>query len=452
MRWQRRLVAWARTRRQGEQSREAGAIGRLAVRRSRHKSRQARPIRIAMVGQKGVPATFGGVERHVEELGARLAEAGAIVTVYCRRSYARDVPKSYRGMRLVVTPTVASKHLDALVHSLTSTVHALLSGVDVVHYHALGPGLAAPLSRLARAKVVLTVHGLDQERAKWSRLGQRVLAAAYWMSGHIPHAVITVSKALAQRYVDDFGRSVIYIPNGVAKATPGEHLGRLTTEFGLEPGRYALFVGRIVPEKRPDLLIHAAAHLPTGLKVVLVGDSSFSDDYVDAMATAAHADERVVLPGYLFGRELAAAFENAAVFVQPSDLEGLPLTLLEALSYGVPIVASDIAPHQEIMSQCRCAGHRLFAAGDTDALGHELVTAFELDPDDRAAVKADSERLLAPYDWDRSAEALLDVYRGLVAGSPATEGDRHNAVNDRPVESVDLIAEDTDATSARRDV
>lgn len=388
--------------------------------KARREQRRTRPLRVAMIGQKGVPATFGGIERHVEELGARLAERGAVVTVYCRRSYAQDVPPAHRGMRLIVTPTVASKHLDALVHSLTSTVHALVSGTDVVHYHALGPGLAAPLSRLARAKVVLTVHGLDQERAKWSGLAQRVLGAAYWMSGHVPQAIVTVSKALAQRYADDFGRTAVYIPNGVAGATFDQPMGRLGTEFGLEPGRYVLFVGRIVPEKRPDLLLRAARHLPDGVKVVIVGDSSFSDDYVDAMKEAAGADERVVLPGYLFGSELAAAFENAAVFVQPSDVEGLPLTLLEALSYGVPIVASDIAPHKEVVSLCQCPGHRIFPAGDPDALGRELVTALGLGTADRAVVKEDCDRLLAPYDWDRSAEALLGLYSDLADRSAVT--------------------------------
>lgn len=382
--------------------------------------REIRPLRVAMIGQKGIPATFGGIERHVEELGARLAERGVDVTVYCRRSYSEKVPPAHRGMRLVVTPTVASKHLDALVHSVTSTVHALLSGTDVVHYHALGPGLAAPLSRLARAKVVLTVHGLDQERAKWSELAQRVLGAAYWMSGHVPHAVVTVSKALAQRYFDDFGRSAVYIPNGVAEATLDQPMGRLGTEFGLEPGRYVLFVGRIVPEKRPDLLIESVSHLPDGVKVVVVGDSSFSDNYVDAMKAAAGADERVVLPGYLFGNELAAAFENAAVFVQPSDLEGLPLTLLEALSYRIPIVASDIPPHKEIVSPCKCLGHRMFAAGDANALGRELVTVLGLEPADVAAVKADCDRLLAPYNWDRATDELLGLYEGLADRSGRT--------------------------------
>ena len=375
-----------------------------------------------MIGQKGVPATFGGIEHHVEELGSRLAERGVVVTVYCRRSYAREIPAEHRGMRLVVTPTVASKHLDAIVHSVTSTLHAMVSGTDVVHYHALGPGLAAPLARFAsRAKVVLTVHGLDHERAKWSGPAQRVLGFAYWMSGRVPDAVVTVSKALADRYREDFARPATYIPNGVSAPRLGEPLGRLASDLGLEAGRYVLFVGRIVPEKRPDLLLEAAQHLPEGVKVVLVGDSSFSDDYVTAISAAAAADERVVLPGYLFGSELAAMYENAAVFVQPSDLEGLPLTLLEALSYEVPVVASDIPPHVEVLSACRCDGHRLFPAGDADALAREVLAALTFGEGSRTAVAADAEELLAPYDWDRSTGELLGLYHAI-SGHPARSG------------------------------
>jgi len=379
-----------------------------------------------MIGQKGIPATFGGIEHHVEEVGARLAERGVVVTVYCRRSYAQEIPVEYRGMRLVVTPTVASKHLDAIVHSLTSTLHAMVSGTDVVHYHAPGPGLAAPLARYAsRAKVVLTIHGLDHERAKWSGTAQRVLALAYWMSGRVPDAVVTVSKALADRYREDFTRPACYIPNGVSAAHFGEPLGRLASEFGLQAGGYVLFVGRIVPEKRPDLLIEAARHLPDGIKVVLVGESSFSDDYVTTIRTAAGADERLVLPGYLFGSELAAIYENAAVFVQPSDVEGLPLTLLEALSYKIPVVASNIPPHQEVLSACRCDRHRLFAAGDPDALAEELMAALALGERRPEPVTPDAERLLAPYDWDRSCGELLGVYCAIT-GHPAPSG-RHGA-------------------------
>ena len=165
-------------------------------------------MRIAMIGQRGIPATFGGVEHHVEELGSRLAERGHQVTVYSRSNYTSERQTIYRGMRPRYLPTVSSKHLDAIVHSTLSTVDAMLADADIVHYHAVGPGLPAVLPRyLSGAKVVLTVHGLDAERAKWSRSAQLVLRFGQWMSARVPDATIVVSRDLAHHFRDRYGRS-----------------------------------------------------------------------------------------------------------------------------------------------------------------------------------------------------------------------------------------------------
>lgn len=378
--------------------------------------RRTRPVRVAMIGQKGLPATFGGVEHHVEELGSRLVDEGIEVTVYCRSSYAADggepVPEYYKGMHLVTTPTVPSKHLDAIVHSLTSTVHAIRSGHDVIHFHALGPGLVAPVARFAsRAKVVLTVHGLDHERAKWGGPAQTILAVAHWMSGHVPDAVVTVSRSLAEHYESHFGVDAAYIPNGVGEPRPGPLPERFTREFGLEPGGYVLFVGRIVPEKRPDLLVEAMAQVPEDIPVAIVGDSSFSDEYVDRLREMGLADRRIVFPGYVYGDDLGALYSNAAVFVQPSDLEGLPLTLLEAVSYGLPIVASDIAPHHEVLDGCDCGAHRMFRAGDASDLARALRGVLEDLELSRRAARLEVDTLLRPYRWQAAATELAALYR-----------------------------------------
>lgn len=366
-----------------------------------------------MIGQKGLPATYGGIEHHVEQLGRLLAARPDVeVTVYCRRPYCPDAGPEYLGMRLVCTPTLASKHLEAISHSITSTVHALMSGADVVHYHALGPGLVAPLVRyLSRGKVVLTVHGLDHERAKWKGPASQVLDLAHRMSGHVPDAVVTVSHALTQHYEQRFDCRPFYVPNGVPAPAPSAVPERLRAEYGLEPGRYVLYVGRVVPEKRADLLVRAARLLPPDVKVVVVGGSSFSEDYVAQIAALAGDDPRVVLPGFLYKEELAGVYANAAVFVQPSDLEGLPLTLLEAASYGIPVLASDIAPHREILAECRCGAHRTFPQGDGAALAEQLIAML----DDREALRGEASReaarLVAPYSWTAAADALVEVYR-----------------------------------------
>ncbi len=404
------MIGLLRTTRRGERALPVTA-------RWSHERRRTRPVRVAMIGQKGLPATFGGIEHHVEELGSRLVGEGIEVTVYCRSSYAADaaagpVPEYYKGMHLVTTPTVPSKHLDAIVHSLTSTIHAIRSGHDVIHFHALGPGLVAPVARFAsRAKVVLTVHGLDHERAKWGGPAQTVLAAAHWMSGHVPDAVVTVSRTLAEHYASHFGVDAAYIPNGVGEPRPGPLPERFTREHGLEPGRYVLFVGRIVPEKRPDLLVEAMAQVPEDLPVAIVGDSSFSDDYVDRLREMGLADRRVVFPGYVYGDDLGALYSNAAVFVQPSDLEGLPLTLLEAVSYGLPIVASDIAPHHEVLDACDCGAHRMFRAGDASDLARALRGVLEDLELSRRAAQNEADTLLRPYRWQAAAAELAELYR-----------------------------------------
>ncbi|MGL4743736.1 MAG: glycosyltransferase family 4 protein [Dermatophilaceae bacterium] len=382
----------------------------------------ARPLRVAMVGQKGVPATYGGVEHHVEHLGRLLAEREDLeVTVYCRRSYGHRAGSRYHGMRLVDTPAWGGKHLDTISHSFTSTVHALFSGADIVHYHALGPGLVAPLVRyLTRRRVVLTVHGLDHQRAKWRGPATSVLGLAYRMSGRVPHRVVTVSRALAERYRADFGCAPAYVPNGVPTPVPAPLPERLRTEYGLEPGRYVLFVGRVVPEKRPDLLIQAARSLPDDVKVVIVGGSAFTEDYLAELVALAGADPRIVLPGFLYGDELAGVYQHAAVFVQPSDLEGLPLTLLEAVSHGIPVLASDIDPHREVLAPCRSGAHRTFPRGNLAALTTALAAMWSDRERLREFAVHEAPDLVAPYQWPAAADAVAAVYHS-VARDRATQ-------------------------------
>lgn len=382
-------------------------------------------LRVAMIGQKGIPATHGGVEHHVEQLGALLAaEDDLSVTVYCRRGYGSATPgNTYRGMRLVRLPTLRSKHLDAISHSLVSTLHAVLNGADVVHYHALGPSLMAPIPRyLSRARVVITVHGLDNERAKWGGPARRVLDVAYRLSGRVPHRVITVSRELSRRYREDLSCASVYIPNGVEVRAPAPFPSRLTEELGLEAGRYVLFVGRVVPEKRPDLLIEAVARLPRDVKVAIVGGSSFTDDYLEDIKRRAADEPRVVLTGFRYGEELAALYSHAAVFVQPSDLEGLPLTLLEAVAAGLPVLASDIPPHREVLEPCRCGAHRLVAAGDAAALAAELGSMLGDLPRQRLLARTEAPDLVAPYDWAAAASATARLYRDLAPAGRRPDG------------------------------
>ncbi|WP_327040160.1 glycosyltransferase family 4 protein [Micromonospora ureilytica] len=375
-----------------------------------------RPLRIAMIGQKGMPATYGGIERHVEEMASRLADYGHEVTVYCRRSYG-ETPPDYRGVRLRQTHTIASKHLDAIVHAATSTMVAMAARPDIVHYHGLGPALVAPLPRaLSRARVVLTVHGLDNQRGKWGLAARAVLGSAHWFSGYVPHQRVAVSQGLAAHYGSRFGRPTTYIPNGVNQARPAR-TRQIQDRFGLTPGGYLLLVGRLVPEKAADLLIRAFRRTETPMRLAIVGGSSFTDDFVDRLRREAGADDRIVFTGFAYGDLLAELYSGAAGFVQPSRLEGLPLTLLEAAAYGLPVVASDIAPHVEVLKS-DAAGGRLFRDGDEDDLVRALTSLLADLPAERAGAVALGERVTGRYSWDTAARELERLYLRL-APEPA---------------------------------
>lgn len=378
-------------------------------------------LRIAMIGQRGVPATFGGIEHHVEELGSRLAARGHEVLVYCRTNYAQERPSSFRGMRLVHLPTVSRKHLDAIVHSTLSTIDAVRRRVDVVHYHAVGPGIPAVLPRyLSSCKVVLTVHGLDAERAKWGRGARAVLRTAQWLSARVPDATIVVSRDLERHYRARYRRAATYIPNGVAQRAPRPP-ELITERFGLKGDDYLLFVGRLVPEKAPHLLLEAFRDVVTDRRLVIAGGSSFTDEYVRLLRELAGADPRVLMPGYVYGELLDELYSNASAFVLPSSLEGLPLTLLEATAYGAPVVVSDIAPHLEVVATDG-PGHRVFRRGDTAGLRRALATVIADPAGERRGARELRRRVLETYRWDAAVDATESLYRSLLERRGPAQG------------------------------
>lgn len=366
-------------------------------------------LRIAMIGQRGVPATFGGVEHHVEELGSALTDRGHEVIVFTRANYASEHHERHRGMIVRRLPTVNTKHLDAIVHSGLSTVAAMRDSVDIVHYHAVGPGIPAFVPRIASsAKVLLTVHGLDGERAKWGRGARAVLKSAEWLSARVPNATIVVSRDLADHFASRYARSTWYIPNGVKESTR-RPASEISERFGLAEGSYLLFVGRMVPEKAPDLLIRAFREIDGDLRLVLAGGSSFTDAYERTLHTLARNDPRVITTGYVYGPTLDELYTNAAAFVLPSSLEGMPLTLLEALSYGTPVVASDIPPHLEILGS-EAPGRRIFRSGDQTGLRRALERVLLEPAEERAGADSLRSSILERYRWEDVAERTERAY------------------------------------------
>lgn len=388
-------------------------------------------MRIAMVGLRAIGQTvpedagpretafldrFSGVERAVEEISVRLAAAGHEVTVFCRARYNPQGALTFRGVALRNLPAIYTKHLEAISHTMLASL-AAIKGYEVVHYHATGPALLSFLPRVLGTKTVVTVHGLDWQRAKWKGFAKVVLRAGAWAACHFPHRTIVVSKSLQNYYTSRYGRPTICIPNGVH---PGQPLPpQRIRRFGVRGNDYILFLGRLVPEKGIHDLVDAFRSVPTEAKLLIAGGSSYSDDYLRELRARAQGDARIVFTGSLHGPDKAEAFSNALFFVLPSTLEGMPIAMLEAMSYGCPVLCSDILENVQVLRGeygSATPGTMLgttFRAGSVADLRLKIGALLaNIGPAREVAVKA-REHVLATFTWDRIAEQTARVYLSL---------------------------------------
>ena len=363
-----------------------------------------------MVGLRGIPATHGGIEGAVEALATRLAARGHDVTVYARRSYSQARPESYRGVALRYLPQIHTKHLEAASHTALAMADLLRHrSADVVHVHAVGPALFSFMPRLAGTPCVATVHALDARRGKWGPFASRVLELGERAATTVPDRTIAVSRLMKDYLERRYGRPVSYIPNGVDRGAlePPEPVA------GLEPGRFALFLGRIVPEKELHTLISAFRRVPGDLKLAVAGPGTHTGSYVRDVERLASSDPRVVLLGPRYGGEKTWLLENASVFVQPSALEGLPIALMEAMVCGRYCVVSDIPEHLEVMGSNGSTFGASFRSGDEEDLAAKLTDALH-DPDRDARAEAGRRHVLEAYGWDPVTEQTERVYLAAV--------------------------------------
>lgn len=367
-----------------------------------------------MIGQKGIPALFGGVERHVEELAARLVERGHQVTVYTRPYFTSPRRRAHRKINLVSLPTFRTKHLDAISHTFFATIHAIRHDYDVIHYHGVGPSLLSWMPRVfrPRAKVISTFHCIDRKHQKWGFIARTCLRLGEAAATYFPHRTIGVSRSIKRYCQSVFNHRIDYIPNGVevipARASDSRQVFQ---RFGLRPGEYVLAVTRLIPHKGIHYLIQAFKTLPTSKKLVIVGDSFFTDTYVKDLKALAKNDARIVFTGWQRGIPLRQLYRGATMFVLPSETEGLPLTLLEAAGYGVPILASDIPENLEILH------------GQSVPIGFTFQNKNMLDlraklmyllahPKQLTSVRQQARRVVATrYQWDAIAEQTEQLYR-----------------------------------------
>ena len=360
-----------------------------------------------MLGQKGIPATYGGIERHVEELSTRLVERGHEVTVYCRPYYS-SVDDEYRGIKLVTVPSIRTKHLDTASHCAIAMPHVLSQKYDIVHFHALGPSIFSSVPRLRGARTAVTVHGLDWQREKWGALATWVLKRCEYTSVFFPNRAIVVSKALREHFWHKYGITVTYIPNGTV--LPHVRKAEKITEMGIKPGGYILFVGRLVPEKGCHYLLDAFRQIDTEAELIVAGGTSFSTDYVDQLH--AMGNERTRFLGYVYGDLLDELYSNARIFVLPSDIEGLPIALLEAMSFGNCCLTSDIPENLEVIGDCGAT----FKHGDVADLAKRLEQL--LGHSERCSAMGERARrhVLETYDWDGVTLHTEALYYTMLRG------------------------------------
>ena len=367
----------------------------------------ATKLKLGVVGTRGIPGVPGGVEIHCSELYPRLVSQGIDVTVYGRRAYVPS--QTWQGVRVVALRAPSSKGVEAAVHAFKAVLAAKRDGCDIVHFHAVGSGVALPLARMLGMRAIFTVHAFDYLQRKWGRAAHTYLRLGEHLGMRWADEVITVSEwqrsVLEQRYQ----REVHLQPNG-AGAPHHVEPSSVLRSLGLERGSYVLFVGRLVPDKRVEDLIAATRHLPPEARVVIVADTSKTDEYVRSLRAAAsrsEASDRIVFADRRMGDELAELYSNAQVFALPSSVEGLPIALLEALSYGIPCVASDIPANREILAGGEVG--RLVPVHDVEALAAAVNGLWRDEVERSRLSQAGIERTRTAYDWDRIASETLAI-------------------------------------------
>jgi len=372
-------------------------------------------VRVAFIGGRGVVSKYSGIESFYEEAGHELAKLGHEVTLYCR-SYFTPPIKTYKGMRVRRLPTIRSKHLETFIHTVFSTIHAMMSDYDIVHYHCLGPALFSFLPRLVGKKTVVTVQGLDWQRGKWGQLASRVLQAGETAAIRGPNATLVVSRTLQKHFLEKYQAQTIYVPNG-AKLAVRKTPKRLQ-EWGLAADGYVLFLGRFSPEKNCHLLVNAFQDLDTEMKLVFAGGSSHSNAYTEALQS--HASDQIRFLPWVSGDDLDELLSNAALFVLPSALEGMSLALLDAMAAGVCVLASDIPENDEVVQ----GSGFTFKSGDQTDLERMLALLLRNPELRRQAAVRERVRIQAAFRWPYVAQRLEFAYYDVLGWEPNMDASR----------------------------
>ncbi len=383
-------------------------------------------MRIAMIGQKGIPAIYGGVEQHVQDLSVRLVKFGHEVTAYSRKWYSNQRKQDFNGVRIRFMPCVHSKHFDTITHTLISTMDAIFRGFDVIHYHGVGPALLSWMPRIfaPQTKVIVTFHSIDRYHQKWGWFAKLILRIGEWSACNFPHKTIVVSKGLQNYCLNEYKTEATYIPNGF-NAKQEKYNDKWIARFGLANNQYMVMISRLVPHKGAHILIEAFKQFKNEqsdnqLKLAIVGGSVHTDDYCAALKEAAKEQEDIVFTNFQSGKTLEALYANAAVLIHPSFNEGLPMTVLQAMAMGRPILLSAIEAHMEMSKNSEI----FFKENNVQDLKQKLVEFCSWTEEKKNELGEQNARVaIENYDWENIALKTANLY----AENTATEAELKKA-------------------------
>lgn len=371
-------------------------------------------MKIAMIGQKQVPSRLGGIEVAVGELAVRMSAKGHHVTLYnSRKSYYHSKNtretwhKEYKGVHICEVPVINVKGLAAVMGSALATICAIFGRYDCIHYHAEGPAVMTFVPHMLGIRTIVTIHGLDWKRSKWGRFASWYLKMGEKIAVSCANEIIVLSESAQRYFWQEYHRCTTLIPNGVER--PERRYAQVITQkWGLEKDNYILYLGRIVPEKGLENLISAFARVKTDKKLVIAGAPSDTDTFYKKLKKMAEGDGRVLFTGFVQGRILDELYSNSYFYCLPSEVEGMPISLLEAMSYGNCCLCSDIEECADVVDEFGC----LFKTGDIQ----DLSRCMQMLCDDSEMVEKCKEKVsdfvCSRYNWDEITQKTLELYTG----------------------------------------
>ena len=373
-------------------------------------------MKIAMIGHKRIPTRSGGIEVVVEELSTRMAALGHTVDVYNRYSGETKI-REYKGVKVIEIPTFNVPALHAMLYSLIATIRCLFTKYDVVHYHAEGPCAMIPLAKLFGKKTVATIHGLDWQRSKWGGFATKYLMFGEKMAAKHADKVIVLSENVKKYFKDTYDCDAVLVPNGIDKVNPVTP-DIIKSEYGLGGMDYILFLARITPEKGLDYLIDAYKKLDTDKKLVIAGATEPETEYIASVKAKAKDCPNIIFTGFVSGQKLAELFSNCYLYILPSDIEGMPISLLEAVGYDTKIIMSDIPENVD----CLDGYGNSFEHSNSDSLHRILKFCIEHEDlrecdfkenETPESTRKKREDLMKKYDWDNITAQTLDIYNSV---------------------------------------